>query len=67
MTRDLYVQNELVLHSLKLASEFLRPGGTFVTKVFRSQDYNALMWVMKKFFKKVNAAAKHMRQDQEAL
>ncbi|XP_076935586.1 adoMet-dependent rRNA methyltransferase spb1-like [Bidens hawaiensis] len=51
--QEAVTQNALVVDSIKLASELLAPKGAFVTKVFRSRDYNAVLYCLRQLFEKV--------------
>ena len=64
--RDAYQQNEIALHALKCATEHLKRDGSYVTKIYRSSDYSSYLWVVKQFFRSVQAVKPTASRSQSA-
>ncbi|KAI0164044.1 FtsJ-like methyltransferase-domain-containing protein [Xylariaceae sp. FL1272] len=53
---DIYVQSQLLFAALNLALCVLKPGGTFVAKIFRGKNVDILYAQLKIFFERVHVA-----------
>ncbi|ODV89437.1 hypothetical protein CANCADRAFT_27766 [Tortispora caseinolytica NRRL Y-17796] len=53
---DEYVQAQLILAAVKLATALLTPGGTFVAKIFRGRDIDLMYAQLGLLFEKVTCA-----------
>lgn len=50
---DEYIQAQLLLAALNITTCVLRPGGTFVAKIFRGKDVSLLYSQLRVFFERV--------------
>lgn len=63
---DVFIQNDLVLAALKLTTEFLKEGGTFVTKIFRSENFFKITNVFETLFENVYVTKPLSSRDESA-
>ena len=64
--KDAYMQNEISLHALRCATQHLRAGGTFITKIYRSRDYASYHWVLQQLFDDVSVFKPKASRQQSA-
>ncbi|KAL9604683.1 MAG: hypothetical protein Q9219_000403 [cf. Caloplaca sp. 3 TL-2023] len=53
---DIYIQSQLLFSALSLALRILKPGGTFVAKIFRGKDVDLIYAQLSVFFREVTCA-----------
>ncbi|ANB11063.1 Trm7p [Sugiyamaella lignohabitans] len=53
---DEYIQAQLILSALQLATALLRPGGAFVAKIFRGRDIDLMYFQLGLLFERVTCA-----------
>ncbi|XP_011137586.2 putative tRNA (cytidine(32)/guanosine(34)-2'-O)-methyltransferase [Harpegnathos saltator] len=53
---DIFIQSQLLLAALNITTHILRPGGTFVAKIFRAKDVTFLYAQLRIFFSYVYCA-----------
>lgn len=55
-----------MIAALKTATDHLVPGGTFCTKVYRSVDYNSVLWVLQQLFEDVQTMKPNSSRSQSS-
>ncbi|KAI4243499.1 MAG: hypothetical protein LQ352_007023 [Teloschistes flavicans] len=53
---DIYIQSQLLSSALSLTLRILKPGGTFVAKIFRGKDVDLIYAQLRVFFSEVSVA-----------